>query len=80
MDSLGWVKYRMGDTDRRDQGLQQGVRHSAERRIGAHLGEVLEIRQSGREARARCPRSALKPEPDNETLVKTLQRLQVNDL
>jgi predicted Zn-dependent protease len=79
MDSLGWVKYRMGDTTDAIKVLRKAYDIQPNAEIGAHLGEVLW--KSGNQDQARAAfREARKLEPDNETLVKTLQRLQVNDL
>ena len=79
MDSVGWVKYRMGDTTDAIKVLRKAYDIQPNAEIGAHLGEVLW--KSGNQGQARAAfREARKLEPDNETLVKTLQRLQVNDL
>ncbi|MEC5408322.1 tetratricopeptide repeat protein [Paraburkholderia sp. MPAMCS5] len=79
MDSVGWVKYRMGDTSDAIKLLRKAYDIQPNAEIGAHLGEVLW--KSGNQEQARAAfREARKLEPDNETLVKTLQRLQVNDL
>jgi predicted Zn-dependent protease len=79
MDSVGWVKYRMGDTSDAIKLLRKAYDLQPNAEIGAHLGEVLW--KSGEQDQARAAfRDARKLEPDNDTLVKTLQRLQVNDL
>jgi Flp pilus assembly protein TadD len=79
MDSVGWVKFRMGDTSDAIKLLRKAYDLQPNAEIGAHLGEVLW--KSGQQDQARAAfRDARKLEPDNETLVKTLQRLQVNDL
>ncbi|KXU90104.1 hypothetical protein CI15_08040 [Paraburkholderia monticola] len=79
MDSVGWVKYRMGDTADAIKLLRKAYSLQPNAEIGAHLGEVLW--KAGEQDQARAAfREARKLEPDNETLVKTLQRLQVNDL
>ena len=79
MDSVGWVKYRMGDTSDAITLLRKAYDLQPNAEIGAHLGEVLWKTGAQDQARAAF-RDARKLEPDNETLVKTLQRLQVNDL
>jgi len=79
MDSVGWVKYRMGDTTDAIRLLRKAYTIQPNAEIGAHLGEVLWKAGDQDQARAAF-REARKLEPDNETLVKTLQRLQVNDL
>ncbi|HEY4296241.1 MAG TPA: tetratricopeptide repeat protein [Paraburkholderia sp.] len=79
MDSVGWVKFRMGDTSDAIKLLRKAYDLQPNAEIGAHLGEVLW--KSGQQDQARAAfRDARKLEPDNDTLVKTLQRLQVNDL
>jgi len=79
MDSVGWVKYRMGDTSDAIKLLRKAYDLQPNAEIGAHLGEVLW--KTGNQDQARAAfRDARKLEPDNDTLVKTLQRLQVNDL
>ncbi|WP_345812789.1 tetratricopeptide repeat protein [Paraburkholderia sp. PREW-6R] len=79
MDSVGWVKYRMGDTSDAIRLLRKAYDIQPNAEIGAHLGEVLWKTGAQDQARAAF-RDARKLEPDNDTLVKTLQRLQVNDL
>jgi len=79
MDSVGWVKYRMGDTSDAIKLLRKAYDLQPNAEIGAHLGEVLWKTGAQDQARAAF-RDARKLEPDNDTLVKTLQRLQVNDL
>ncbi|NVI07315.1 tetratricopeptide repeat protein [Paraburkholderia youngii] len=79
MDSVGWVKYRMGNTADAIKLLRKAYSLQPNAEIGAHLGEVLW--KAGEQEQARAAfREARKLEPNNETLVKTLQRLQVNDL
>ena len=79
MDSVGWVKFRLGDTPDAIKLLRKAYDLQPNAEIGAHLGEVLW--KSGDQDQARAAfRDARKLEPDNDTLVKTLQRLQVNDL
>ncbi|TKC89608.1 tetratricopeptide repeat protein [Trinickia terrae] len=79
MDSLGWVKYRMGETADATKLLRKAYTLQPNAEIGAHLGEVLW--KTGEQEQARAAwRDARKLEPDNDTLVKTLKRLQVNDL
>ncbi|WP_144157764.1 tetratricopeptide repeat protein [Paraburkholderia sp. BCC1885] len=79
MDSVGWVKYRLGDTTDALKLLRKAYTLQPNAEIGAHLGEVLW--KTGAQDQARDAwREARKLEPDNDTLVKTLQRFQVNDL
>lgn len=79
MDSVGWVKYRMGDNTDAIKLLRKAYSMQPNAEIGAHLGEVLW--KNGDQSGAReAWREARKLEPDNDTLVKTLQRFQINDL
>ncbi len=79
MDSVGWVKYRLGDTTDALKLLRKAYDLQPNAEIGAHLGEVLW--KSGAQDQARDAwREARKLEPDNDTLLKTLARFQVNDL
>jgi len=78
LDSLGWVKYRLGDSADAAKVLTKAYQLQPNAEIGAHLGEVQWT--SGDEVRARQTwRAAHQLEPDNDTLVKTLKRFQVND-
>ncbi|RFU47089.1 tetratricopeptide repeat protein [Paraburkholderia sp. DHOC27] len=79
MDSVGWVKYRMGDTTDAIKLLRKAYDLQPNAEIGAHLGEVLWKTGDQDQARAAW-REARKLEPDNDTLLKTLKRFQVNDL
>jgi tetratricopeptide (TPR) repeat protein len=77
MDSLGWVKYRQGDTADAAKLLKRAYEIQPNAEIGAHLGEVLW--KSGEQKQALDAwRRARSLEPDNQTLVKTLERFQVN--
>jgi len=75
-DSLGWVKYRLGDLRGARQLLETAWATRADVEIGAHLGEVLWL--LGDKARARSVwQQSLGQEPDNKTLRETLRRLGV---
>jgi predicted Zn-dependent protease len=79
MDSVGWVKYRLGDTTDALKLLRKAYDMQPNAEIGAHLGEVLW--KTGAQDQARDAwREARKLEPDNDTLLKTLKRFQVNDI
>ena len=75
-DSLGWVEFRMGNTQEALRQLRQAWSKRPDPEIGAHLGEVLwaagqrdEARRIWQEARAR--------DAANEALNETLTRLKV---
>ncbi|KMQ80416.1 TPR domain protein [Candidatus Burkholderia pumila] len=79
MDSFGWARFRQGNAAEAEKILKNAYSLQPNAEIGAHLGEVLW--KSGQQDQARAAfRQAQKLEPDNDTLVKTLKRLQVNDL
>ncbi len=79
MDSLGWAKYRQGNSSEAATILKKAYALQPNAEIGAHLGEVQW--KEGQQDQARTTwRDAKKLEPGNDTLVKTLQRFQVNDL
>ncbi len=76
MDSLAWVKYRMGELQPAADLLKNAYAKAPEAEIGAHLGEVLW--QLGERDQARKTwTEAAKIEPDNETLIDTLRRYNV---
>ncbi|HEY1611057.1 MAG TPA: tetratricopeptide repeat protein [Paraburkholderia sp.] len=79
MDSVGWVKYRLGDTPDAIRLLRKAFTLQPNAEIGAHLGEVL-WKNGDQSGALAAWREAKKLEPDNDTLMKTLKRFQVNDL
>lgn len=77
LDSLGWVKFRMGRHDEAEQVLRRAYELRADAEIAAHLGEVLWARGQRDNAR-KLWREALGKNPDSSSLKSTLQRLEVN--
>ena len=75
VDSLGWVQYREGDLKGAAQTLRRAYGGRPDAEIGAHLGEVLWVMGDRAEAK-RIWQESLKTAPDNETLLKTIKRLQ----
>ncbi len=73
MDSLGWVYYRMGNFVDGLNYLNLAFAARPDPEIAAHLGEVLWV-QGARENATDIWRSALEKNPDNEILLKTVQR------
>ena len=74
LDSLGWVKFKLGDFAAAEQALRRAYQIRPDAEIAIHLGEVLwtigrkeEARQLWRDAKAK--------DPENETLRLTLTRL-----
>ena len=76
MDSMGWVKFRMGDTAAAEDFLKRAYRKRPEADIAAHLGEVLWGRGPKDEARAIWKEAAIR-EPANSTLLETTRRFGV---
>ncbi len=76
LDSMGWVKYRMGDLAAAADYLRRAYGLRPEADIGAHLAEVLW--QQGRQDQAlQLLRAALKKDPANETVRDVIKRLGV---
>lgn len=76
-DSMGWVLFRLGRLEEAERHLRQAWERAPEAEIATHLGEVLWAQGRHEEAR-RMWQEASSREPDNETLRKTLARLQVD--
>ncbi|MGO4809276.1 tetratricopeptide repeat protein [Cupriavidus sp. 2MCAB6] len=76
MDSLAWVKFRLGQLQPAAELLRNAYAKAPEAEIGAHLGEVLW--QLGQQDEARKTwNEAAKIEPDNVILIDTLRRYNV---
>lgn len=75
LDSMGWVKYRLGELMQALEYLEKAYQVRKDPEIAAHLGEVLW--KQGREAEALTTwDEALKESPDNETLVNTRNKFK----
>lgn len=74
LDSMGWVKYRMGKLDEAESHLRKayGVRNDPE--IAVHLGEVL-WKQGKKDEARKLWREAQAKDPKNDALKSTLARL-----
>ncbi len=75
-DSLGWVEFRLGRAQEARRILQDAYRKRPDPEIAAHLGEVLWTLGEREAARATW-RDGQRLGAENDTLVKTLKRLQV---
>jgi len=75
-DSLAWAEFRSGNLAEALRLLQAAFKDRPDAEIAAHLGEVLWVSQRQPEA-LDIFKQGLKLNPDNETLVETLKRLQV---
>ncbi len=75
IDSMGWVHYRLGNFDEAIKHLKRAYELQPDAEIAAHYGEVLWKAGRKDEARALFD-AALKKEPDNDTLKRTLERIK----
>lgn len=74
LDSLGWVKYKLGDLTAAKKYLQQAYDSYPDPDVAAHLGEVLWKKGEQQQAKDIWSK-ALKDNPTNKTLQKTIKRL-----
>ncbi|MFM9927195.1 tetratricopeptide repeat protein [Variovorax sp. H27-G14] len=75
-DSLGWVEFRLGNTDEAIRVLEAAYKTRPDPEIGAHFGEVLwSVGQKDRAVT--IWKEALLSDAENETLQETLKRLRV---
>jgi tetratricopeptide (TPR) repeat protein len=75
-DSLGWVEFKLGQTDEAEKLLRQAYTARPDPEIAAHLGEVLWAQGRHDEAR-RLFAEAHKRDADNEALNAAMARLKV---
>ena len=75
-DSLGWVEFRLGNTDEAMRILEAAYKRRPDPEIGAHLGEVLWVKGQ-RDRALSIWKEAYLTDADNETLQETLKRLRV---
>ena len=76
MDSMGWIKFRLGDYAAAVQYLEKAYRVRPEADIAAHLGEALWM-LGQRDAAKEIWKKGLVKEADNTTLLETIKRLGV---
>lgn len=74
IDSMGWVRYRMGDLDASLKALRRAHARQPDPDIAAHLGEVLWVKGERDEAR-RVWEGARRKDPKNKTLLEAIKRL-----
>ncbi len=77
LDSMGWVKFRMGDTTAAAHYLRRAYSVRPEADIAAHLAEVLWA-QGKRDQATDLLRAALQKDPKNKTVQDVVKRLGVN--
>jgi len=74
MDSLGWLRFRQGDSDAAKRLLERAYELFPDAEIAAHLGEVLW--ESGDKTAAQSIwDKALLDNPEHNKLVSTVERL-----
>lgn len=76
MDSMGWIKFRLGDYVAAVQYLEKAYSVRPEADIAAHLGEALWL-LGQRDAAKEIWKKGVAKEADNATLLETLKRLGV---
>ena len=74
LDSLGWVRFRQGDSKGATEILERAYSLSHDGEIAAHWGEALWVSGQRNEAR-RVWAAALAREPDSKPLKATIKRL-----
>jgi tetratricopeptide (TPR) repeat protein len=75
LDSMGWVQYRLGNTQESLRFLQEAYRRDANAEIAAHLGEVLWV-SGDREGARKAWAAALEFAPRDEVLQATMKRFE----
>lgn len=76
LDSVGWYLYRMGDLTAAMEYLERAFEQLPEPDVAAHLGEVYWHAEQQEKA-LRIWQVGLEADAENETLLQTLQRLNV---
>lgn len=74
IDSIGWLRYRMGDLDAALSALRRAYDKQPDADIAAHLGEVLWVKGDHAEAR-RIFEAGRKKDPANKALLEAMTRL-----
>ena len=74
IDSMGWLRYRMGDLDASLKALRQAYAKQPDADIAAHLGEVLWVKGAHDEA-LRIWDAGRKKDAKNKTLLEAIKRL-----
>ncbi|MDK8464611.1 tetratricopeptide repeat protein [Marinobacter sp. SS13-12] len=74
LDSMGWVLYQQGDTEKALEYLSRAWEAYADPEVAAHFGEVLW--QTGEEEQARIIwEEGFEQDPDHPILIETVERL-----
>ncbi|MFV1982186.1 MAG: tetratricopeptide repeat protein [Thiohalomonadales bacterium] len=72
-DSLGWIQYRLGNTEKAIKYLREAFKIMKDPEIAAHLGEVLWV-MGDKESANELWKEALKETPDHELLLHVIER------
>lgn len=75
MDSMGWVKYRLGQYDEAVKFLKAALEKRPDAEISAHLGEVLWV-MGDRAGAESVWRRALQASPDSEVLLGIIKKFK----
>ena len=73
LDSMGWVKYRRGQTAQALDYFKRAYAVQSDPEIAAHLGEVL-WQQGQRDEALKTWEKSLRDYPDNEVLLNTSKK------
>jgi tetratricopeptide (TPR) repeat protein len=74
IDSLGWIRYRMGDLNASIKELRRAYEKQNDAEIAAHLGEVLWV-SGERDEALRVWEQGRKKDAKNKALLETIRRL-----
>jgi len=74
IDSLGWIRYRMGDLNASIKALRRAYEKQNDPEIAAHLGEVLWV-SGERDEALRVWEQGRKKDAKNKALLETIRRL-----
>ncbi|MEP7098502.1 MAG: tetratricopeptide repeat protein [Dokdonella sp.] len=74
IDSMGWLRYRMGDLDASLKALRRAYAKQPDADIAAHLGEVLWVKGEHDEAR-QIWEAGRKKDAKNKSLLEAIKRL-----
>ncbi|GJM09308.1 MAG: membrane protein [Lysobacteraceae bacterium] len=74
VDSMGWIKFRLGDLEAAEQWLRKALELQYDSEVAAHLGEVLWV-SGDRPGARKVWDDALSRDPQAEAVMDTVRRL-----
>ena len=74
LDSLGWVEYKLGNTDQAIELLRKAMKEKYDPEIAAHLSEALYSKGDRKAAQALLSK-ALADDPKHEALIKAAEKI-----